>query len=110
ATDKVRFQGQEVACVVAETPAIARDALDLIDVDYDPLPAVVDPQSALKPDAPLIRTDKEGQKNNSCYKWESGDKAATDRAFAQAAKIVKLKTHYPRCHPAPLETCGCVAD
>jgi carbon-monoxide dehydrogenase large subunit len=110
ATDKVRFQGQEVAAVVAEEPAIARDALELIEVDYDPLPAVVDPRKALEADAPLIRDEKEGQKDNRCYRWETGDAAATEQAFAKADVVVRLQTHYPRCHPAPLETCGCVAD
>src|SRR5437764_44530 len=66
-TDKVRFQGQEIAAVVAEDPYVAWDALDLIDVTYDQLPPVVTPQQALAPDAPLIRDDKEGQTDNSCY-------------------------------------------
>src|SRR5205085_10877888 len=57
-TDKVRFQGQEVAAVVAETAYIAKDALELIDVEYEPLPAVTTPQQALVPDAPLIRDEK----------------------------------------------------
>src|SRR6266540_19491 len=64
ATDKVRFQGQEVAAVVAESPYIAKDALELIEVDYDPLDAVVTPQRALETDAPLIRDEKEGQTDN----------------------------------------------
>src|SRR4051812_43123144 len=109
-TDKVRFQGQEVAAVIATDPYVAWDALDLIDVDYEQLPAVVTPQQALSPDAPLIRDDKEGQKDNRSYTWESGDKAATDAAFAKADVVVSLDTHYPRSHPSPLETCGCVAD
>ena len=110
ATDKVRFQGQEVAAVVAESPYIAYDALELIQVEYDPLDVIVDPRKALEPGAPLIRDEKEGQTDNRCYHWESGDKAATDAAFAKADVVVKLDTHYPRCHPAPLETCGIVAD
>ncbi|HEX7255055.1 MAG TPA: molybdopterin cofactor-binding domain-containing protein, partial [Gaiellaceae bacterium] len=110
ATDKVRFQGQEVAAVIAESPYIAKDALELIDVDYDPLPAVTSPQQALAEDAPLIRDDKEGQTSNHIYSWEAGDKEATDRAFADADRVVELDTFYPRCHPAPLECCGCVAD
>jgi aerobic carbon-monoxide dehydrogenase large subunit len=109
-TDKVRFQGQEVAAVVAESPYIAYDALELIQVEYDPLDVVVDPRKALEPGAPLIRDEKEGQTDNLCYHWESGDKAATDAAFAKADVVVSLDTHYPRCHPAPLETCGIVAD
>ena len=110
ATDKVRMQGQEVACVVAETPYIAHDALELIDVDYEPLPAVTTPQQALEAGAPIIRDDKEGQEDNRVYHWESGDMAATDAAFAAADRVVSLETHYPRCHPSPLECCGCVAD
>jgi aerobic carbon-monoxide dehydrogenase large subunit len=110
ATDKVRFQGQEVAAVVAEDLYTARDALELIEVDYDPLPAIVDPRQALEADAPVIRDDKEGQNTNHIYHWESGDPEATERAFAEADRVVTLDTHYPRCHPAPLECCGCVAD
>jgi carbon-monoxide dehydrogenase large subunit len=110
ATDKVRFQGQEVAAVIAETPYAARDGLELIDVEYDELPVLVNPFKALEDGAPLIRDDKEGQDSNRCYSWETGDKAATDRAFDEADLVVKLATHYPRCHPSPLETCGIVAD
>jgi carbon-monoxide dehydrogenase large subunit len=110
ATDKVRMQGQEVACVIAEDPYIAHDALDLIDVDYEPLPAVTTPQAALADGAPLIRDDKEDQTDNKVYHWEAGDAEATEKAFAEADKVVRLVTHYPRCHPAPLECCGCLAD
>jgi carbon-monoxide dehydrogenase large subunit len=110
ATDKVRMQGQEVACVIAEDPYVAHDALELIEVDYDPLPVVITPQQALEPGAPVIRDDKEGQTDNRIYHWEAGDAAATEQAFAKADRVVKLTTFYPRCHPAPLECCGCVAD
>src|SRR5207244_11287490 len=110
ATDKVRFQGQEVAAVVAETAYIAKDALELIDVEYDVLEAVPTPQRALAEGAPVIRDDKEGQTSHHIYHWEAGDKDATDRAFAEADRVVALDTFYPRCHPAPLECCGCVAD
>jgi len=110
ATDKVRFQGQEVAAVIAETKVQAEDARDAIVVDYDVLPAVISPDAAKAAGAPLIRDEKEGQKDNHIYHWESGDKAKTQAAFAKAAKVVRLHTFYPRCHPAPLETCGCIAD
>jgi carbon-monoxide dehydrogenase large subunit len=110
ATDKVRFQGQEVAAVIAETKVQAEDARDAIVVDYDVLPAVTSPDGAKAAGAPLIRDEKEGQKDNHIYHWESGDKAKTQAAFAKAAKVVRLHTFYPRCHPAPLETCGCIAD
>ncbi len=110
ATDKVRFQGQEVACVIAETIAQAHDALELVDVEYTPLPVVTSPQQAMSAGAPIIRDEKEGQTDNACYHWEAGDAAATEQAFAAADKVVSLDTYYPRCHPAPLECCGCVAD
>ena len=110
ATDKVRFQGQEVAAVVAETKYAAEDAVGLIQVDYDVLPVVTGPQQAREPNAALIRDEKEGQRDNQIYHWEAGDRDATDAAFAQAAKVVALSTHYPRSHPAPLETCGVLAD
>jgi carbon-monoxide dehydrogenase large subunit len=110
ATDKVRFQGQEVAAVIAEDLYTAKDALELIAVEYEPIEPIVTPQRALEPNAPVIRTDKEGQDSNHIYHWESGDKDATDRAFAGADVVVALDTFYPRSHPAPVETCGCVAD
>ncbi len=110
ATDKVRMQGQEVACVIAEDRYVAHDALELIDVDYEPLPAVVNPFAALEEGAPLIRDDKEGQTDNRVYHWEAGDAAATEEAFLEAHKVVAVDTHYPRSHPSPLECCGCVAD
>jgi aerobic carbon-monoxide dehydrogenase large subunit len=110
ATDKVRFQGQEVAAVIAADPYVARDAAQLIEVDYDVLPAVVDPYQALEPGTPLVRDEKEGQTSNHIYHWEAGDKAKTDDAFAKADHVVSLETFYPRCHPSPVETCGIVAD
>src|SRR3954468_13584312 len=64
AGDKVRFQGQEVAFVIATDEYSARDALQLIDVDYEPLPVIVNARKALDPDAPLIRDDKEGLTDN----------------------------------------------
>src|SRR5690349_7743949 len=110
ATDKVRFQGQEVAFVVAEDRYAARDALALIDVDYDVLPAVVDATRALDPDTPVIRDDIDGKTDNHIFDWEAGDAAATDAAFEQAEVVVTQDVLYPRVHPAPLETCGAVAD
>ena len=110
ATDKVRYQGQEVAAVIATDPYVAADAAALIEVDYEMLPAVTGPQQSLSADAPVIRDEKEGQTDNLAYTWENGDQAATDAAFESAAKVVALETFYPRSHPAPLETCGIVAD
>ncbi|HEY5578824.1 MAG TPA: aerobic carbon-monoxide dehydrogenase large subunit [Acidimicrobiia bacterium] len=110
ATDKVRFQGQEVAAVIAETRYIAEDAIKLIDVEYDELPAVTSPQQSMAEGAPLIRDDKEGQTSNLVYEWEAGDAEATHEAFAKADRVIHMDTHYPRSHPSPMETCGIVAD
>jgi carbon-monoxide dehydrogenase large subunit len=110
ATDKVRFQGQEVAFVVAEDRYAARDALELIDVSYEPLPPVVDAHRALDPDAPLIRDDIAGQTDNRIFDWAAGDRARTDEIFAAADVTVAQDMLYPRVHPAPLETCGTIAD
>ncbi|WAX55291.1 aerobic carbon-monoxide dehydrogenase large subunit [Jatrophihabitans cynanchi] len=109
-TDKVRFQGQEVAFVVAEDRYSARDALELIDVEYDVLPAVVDVRTALDPSSPVIRDDLDGKTDNHCFDWETGDAAATEAVFAKAEVVVSQDMVYPRVHPAPMETCGAVAD
>jgi aerobic carbon-monoxide dehydrogenase large subunit len=110
ATDKVRFQGQEVAFVVAEDRYSARDALELIDVEYEQLEPVIDVRRALAEDAPVIRDDLENKTDNHCFDWETGDAAATDAVFESADVVVSEDIVYPRVHPAPMETCGCVAD
>jgi aerobic carbon-monoxide dehydrogenase large subunit len=110
ATDKVRFQGQEVAFVVADDTYIAQDALELIDVDYEPLDPVMDSRKALDENAPVIRDDKDGKDDNSIFFWDAGDKEATGKAFEEAEVKVRQEMYYPRIHPAPMETCGAVAD
>src|SRR5205823_37193 len=88
ATDKVRFQGQEVAFVVAEDRYAARDALELITVDYEMLPPVVDALRALDADAPVIRTDIDGKADNHVFDWESGDAAACAAVFGRRDGVV----------------------
>jgi aerobic carbon-monoxide dehydrogenase large subunit len=109
ATDKVRFQGQEVAFVVAEDKYSARDALELIEVEYEELPPVMDAKRAMDPGTAIIRDDKEGKTDNHIFDWEAGDQAKCDEVFANADVVVKQDMLYPRCHPAPMETCGSVA-
>ena len=110
ATDKVRFQGQEVAFVVADDRYAARDALELIEVEYEPLDPVMDAKRALEPGAAVIRDDIEGKTDNHIFDWESGDKARCDEVFAGADVVVAQDMLYPRSHPAPMETCGSIAD
>lgn len=110
ATDKVRFQGQEVCAVIADDPYIAKDACGKIVVDYEILPAIVNPEQAAQPNAVEIRDDKAGQVGNKVFDWEIGDKSRTDKAFEDADVVSKIELHYPRTHPSPIETCGSVAD
>src|SRR6185312_15728117 len=109
ATDKVRFQGQEVAFVIAEDHYSARDALELVEVEYEPLGVVVDPRRALDPDAPVIRDDHPGRTDNHLFDWEAGDAARTGAVFADADVVVEQDMVFPRSHPAPMETCGAIA-
>lgn len=110
ATDKVRFQHQEVAFVVAEDRYSARDALELIEVDYEWIDPVVDVRTAMDAGTPVIRDDLEGKTDNHIFDWETGDEAATKAVFDNADVVVKEEIVYPRVHPAPMETCGAVAD
>ena len=119
ADGKVSFQNQEVAFVIAEDRYVAADAAERVEVEYEELPAVVDPFKALAPDAPVIREDLMGKTSgahgprrhpNHIFTWQIGDKDKTERAFDNAEVTVKQDMLYPRVHPCPLETCGCVAS
>jgi len=119
AVDKVLFQNQEVAFVVATDRYVAADAVELVEVEYEELPALTDPLKAMAPDAPLLREDikdkKEGahgarRHHNHIFTWEVGDKAAADRAVSGAEVVAREFISYQRVHPCPLETCGCVAS
>ena len=88
----------------------ARDALELINVEYEQLPVVDGRHPGAGPGAPVIRDDVAGQQDNHIFDWSAGDRAATDAAFAAADVVVTQDMLYPRSHPAPLETCGAVAD
>jgi carbon-monoxide dehydrogenase large subunit len=119
ADEKVCFQLQEVAMVLATDRYAAADGAAAVEVDYEELPAVVDPKQAMRADAPVIREDivdkhdlTHGPRThpNHIFTWEAGDKAAADAAFAGAAITVREEILNPRVHPCPLETCGCVAS
>jgi aerobic carbon-monoxide dehydrogenase large subunit len=108
--EKVMYQAQEVAAVLATDRYTAADGVAAVDIAYEPLPVVVDPFKALEPGAPVLRTDKPGKTDNRIFHWEVGDKAATDRAFREAAVTVKEDIYIPRIHVSSIETCGCVAQ
>ncbi|HYX21976.1 MAG TPA: molybdopterin cofactor-binding domain-containing protein, partial [Thermoanaerobaculia bacterium] len=109
-TDRVMYQAQEVAAVIATDRYAAADGAAAVEVEYEPLPVVVDPFKALEPGAPVLRTDKPGKTDNHIWHWEAGDRAATDKAFKEADVVVKEQIYIPRIHVASIETCGCVAD
>ena len=108
--EKVMYQAQEVAAVIATDRYAAADGVEAVEVDYEPLPVVVDPFKALEPGAPVLRTDKPDKKDNHVFHWEAGDRAGTEAAFAAADVTVKQDIYLPRIHVASIETCGCVAD
>jgi len=109
-TDRVMYQAQEVAAVIATDRYAAADGVEAVEVDYDPLPVVVDPKKALEPGAPVLRFDKKDKKDNHIWHWETGDRAGTDKAFKDADVVVAEDIYIPRIHVASIETCGCVAD
>src|SRR5438445_1370812 len=107
AQGKVRYVGDGVALVIAETLSQAKDAAELIVVDYEVLPAVVNPVDALKAGAPAIH---DGAPGNKCYTWALGDKAAVDAAFAKAAHVTKLDIVNNRLIPNAIEPRAAVAS
>ncbi len=103
ATDSVKWTGEGVAAVIAETPEQAVDALELIQVDWEPLPAVVDAEKAVQPGAPQLH---ENAPNNVVFEWAVGDKAGTDAAFDDAEVIVRQRVVNQRLIPNPMEVRG----
>ena len=105
--DRVRCVGDRVAFVVAETAAQARDAAELIAVEYEPLPAVVDIEDAVKPGAPVVW---EGCPSNIATSIHYGDAAATDKAFDAAAHVVWVRLEANRLSPNSLEMRGSIGE
>lgn len=119
ADGKVLFQGQEVAFVVANDRYAAADGVELVEVEYEELPVIVDPFKAELEGAPVLREDIADQKEgahgprrhpNHIFTWEAGDKKSTDAVMDTAEVIAEESMYYHRTHPCPLETCGSVAS
>ncbi|MEI7601300.1 MAG: aerobic carbon-monoxide dehydrogenase large subunit [Aestuariivirga sp.] len=119
AEEKVLFQNQEVAFVIAKDRYIASDATELVDVEYEALPCIVDPFKSMLPDAPILREDIQDKMTgahgprkhpNHIFEWMIGDKEATDAVFANADVTIKEMLVDHRTHPSPLETCQSVAS
>lgn len=119
ADEKVLFQNQEVAFVLATDRYVAADAVELVEVDYEELPVINDAFKAMDADAPLLREDIKDKTtgahgprkhHNHIFLWEEGDKDGAEKALAEADVTVEELITYQRVHPCPLETCGCVAS
>lgn len=107
AVGKVRHVGDPVAVVIADSRQAAKDAAELLDIEYEDLPAVASVRDAIAPGAPLVHDDVPG---NQCYDWEIGDKAAVDAAFARAAHRVKVDLTNNRLVPNALEPRAALGD
>src|SRR5687767_13987942 len=105
--DRVTFTGAGVAVVVAENRYLAEDALNLIEVEYEPLPVVVDAEKTTQPGAPQIH---ENAPNNICMDWNCGDAAGTDTALCEAEVVVKQRLINQRLIPNAIEPRGCIAQ
>jgi carbon-monoxide dehydrogenase large subunit len=103
---RVRCVGEPVAMVVAESALAAQDAAELIEVEYEDLPVVIDPEAALAPGAPQLHDNVPG---NLPFEFEAGDAAAVEKAFAKAAHITRLKLEVTRVAPNPMEPRACLA-
>jgi carbon-monoxide dehydrogenase large subunit len=108
--DEVMYQAQEVCAVIATERYIAADGADAVEVEYEPLPVMVDPMKSIAAGAPVLRKDKKDKKDNLAFHWEAGDRAATERALKECDVVAEQLVYVPRIHVASMETCGCVAD
>jgi aerobic carbon-monoxide dehydrogenase large subunit len=106
ADGEARFVGEPVVAIVAQDRYVAADACDLVRIDYDPLPAVIDPEYAVRPDAPRVHAQYD---DNVAYRqqWSVGD---VDGAFASAHAVVRTRVQNQRVAVVPMETRGCVAE
>jgi aerobic carbon-monoxide dehydrogenase large subunit len=105
--DRARFAGDAVAVVVAESRALVKDAVEAVEVDYEPLPAVLEIEDALAEGAPRVHDDFD---SNEAYTWSLGDREATDRVFSDAPVVVKERYWHPRLIPNAIEPRGVVVQ
>jgi aerobic carbon-monoxide dehydrogenase large subunit len=107
APETVRFVGQAVAVVIADSKNLARDAAENVNVTYEELPAVHDIRSAIAPGAPQLHPEAPG---NVVYDWSLGDEAATNAAFAKATNVVSIELTNNRLVPNAMEPRSAIAD
>ena len=104
---RVRYVGEPIAIVVADTALVAQDALEAIEVHYEDLPAVIGPEQALAPGAPQLHDDVPG---NCALEMRVGDEAAVAEVFGRAHHITRLKVDCTRVTPSPLEPRACLSS
>ena len=107
AQGRVRYVGERVAVVIAATEAEARDAAELVSVDYEALPAVVRAEDAVRPGAPLVH---DGAANNISFTMRMGNADAVDTAFARAHHVTRLSLYNNRLTAVTMEPRGCIGD
>ena len=119
ALDRVRYVGEAVAAVAADTPEIAQQALELIEVEYEPLPGVFDPEFGASPEAPLVHPDLANyesvpfifpQPGTNISNWFKVRKGDMDKGWAEADLVYEHKYRVPHIQHVPLETHVCVAQ
>jgi carbon-monoxide dehydrogenase large subunit len=108
--DEVMYQAQEVCAVIATERYIAADGADAVEVEYEPLPPMMDPFKSIAKGAPVLRKDKKDKTDNLAFHWEAGDRADCDKALKASEVVVTEDVYLPRIHVASMETCGCIAD
>ncbi|MAH82972.1 MAG: hypothetical protein CBB68_00450 [Rhodospirillaceae bacterium TMED8] len=106
AIDRVRYVGEEVALIIAETPSLVRDAIELIDVDYDPIDPVIDPEVAETNDVPQIW---DNIPKNLCVDFQLGDQYGVEKALNEADHVITLKIINNRVTSVPMEPRGAIA-
>jgi carbon-monoxide dehydrogenase large subunit len=104
---KVRFVGEAIALIVADSPGAAQDAADLLAIEYRDLPPVTDPEQALAPGAAQLHEDVPG---NLSFESEAGDRNAVEAAIAKAAHVTRLKVESTRVSPSPMEPRACLVS
>jgi carbon-monoxide dehydrogenase large subunit len=107
AQSRVRYVGERVAVVIAATEAEARDAAELVSVDYEILPAVVNAEDAVRPDAPLLH---DGADKNTSFTMRMGNEGAVEAAFARAHLVTRLSLYNNRLTAVTMEPRGCIAE
>src|SRR3970040_340594 len=100
--DEVMYQAREVCAFIATERYTAADGADAVEVDYEPLPVMVDPMKSIAPGAPVLRKDKKDKKDNLAFHWEAGDRAGTERALQESDVVAEQFVYVAALHVASM--------